>query len=323
MENIKIENPYLDLNTMDKPTLLVLAAGLGSRYKGQKQVDALTKEGETLMEFALYDALKVGIKKIVFVINDQFPSAYRTHLEEVLKSQGGEVHFVEQTVQSFIPETYYPKLKQRKKPLGTAHAVYCAKAVIDEPFITMNADDFYGAQTFKAAVDSITNGDITATNFGMVAFELKNTLSDNGSVSRGLCQVENYGLKKVEEFTKIEKTTGQVKGLNEALQEKVIDENAQVSMNFWVLHPSFFKMAEQALIDFFETHDDLGKTECYLPTVIDNNIQNGNLSVKVLPTNEQWFGLTYPGDRERVVAKIANQKDEKEYPMQLWGVNVK
>src|SRR5699024_8234477 len=122
--------------------------------------------------------------------------------------------------------------------------------------ITMNADDFYGKKTFKAAVDSVANGDITSTNFGMVAFELKNTLSANGSVSRGLCQVENHRLEKVEEFTKIEKTAGQVTGLNEALEEKVIDEHEQVSMNFWVLHPSFFKMAEQELINFFESHDE-------------------------------------------------------------------
>lgn len=304
-----------------KTTLLILAAGMGSRYKGQKQIDALTKENETLMEFALYDAIKVGIEKFVLIINSQFPKDYSAHLKTICTEKGCELHFVEQTMGKFIPKEFQSKLAGRQKPLGTAHAVYCAKEIIHEPFITMNADDFYGTHSFETAFRWIQNNKISEKEFGMVAFELQNTLSDNGAVSRGICKVENQVLQSVEEFTKIEKTSTGIEGLNEKLEKETLAKKAMTSMNFWVLHPSFFDLVKQETVSFLNTHKDLSKVEFYLPSVIDKNIQDSKITVATLPTTEKWFGLTYPGDRANVVQEIATQKSNGTYPNQLWSFN--
>lgn len=294
---------------------------MGSRYKGQKQIDAITKEGETLMEFALYDALKVGIQKFVFIINERFPEGYRSHLKHLLTEENCEVYFVEQTMDKFIPTEFQSKLASRQKPLGTAHAVYCAKEIIQEPFITMNADDFYGAQSFKTVFHWIQNGEISQKKFGMVAFELQNTLSVNGSVSRGICAVKNQTLQHVVEFTKIEKTETGIEGLNEKLEKEKLVGKVLVSMNFWALHPSFFDLVKQEINLFLSAHEDLSKVEFYLPSVLDKNIQDEKITVAVLPTTEKWFGLTYPEDREKVVQEIAAQKTNGTYPKRLWKFN--
>ena len=321
MESIKIENPYLDLTTTNKVSLLILAGGMGSRYKGQKQIDILSANNETLMEFALYDAIRVGIRKFVFVINDKFPSEYKERITNLLKARGCEVYFVEQTLEKFIPEKYLTKISGRTKPLGTAHAVWCAKEVIQEAFITMNADDFYGYKTFERAFQYIEKGKISHRKFAMCAFELKNTLSENGSVSRGICTVSDNKLTNVEEFTRIERVNNNIKGLNEALKPKSLKPDARISMNFWVLMPSFFKMAARELEVFLEKHQDLSKVEFYLPSVIDKGIQNKEISVQVLPTSEKWFGLTYPGDKARVMKALAVKKKNGFYPVNLWENN--
>lgn len=307
------------MTTTNKASLLLLAGGMGSRYKGQKQVDTLNSNNETLMEFALYDAIKVGIRKFVFIINDKFPSDYRKRITDILTARSCEVHFVEQTLDKFIPEVYQYKLKQRVKPLGTAHAVFCAREVIQEPFITMNADDFYGYKTFKKAYDFITTGRISENEFAMCAFELQNTLSKNGSVSRGICKVSSANkLSKVEEFTYIERVNGVIKGLNEKLKAKTLKEEDKVSMNFWILHPSFFEMAERDLVTFLEENEDLSRIEFYLPSVVDKVIQAKKVGVEVLPTSEKWFGMTYPGDKSRVMEELKAKKEQKLYPTSLW-----
>lgn len=311
----------MDLKTINKASLLILAGGMGSRYKGQKQIDSVSANGETLMEFALYDAIKVGIRKLVFIINDQFPSDYKKRITDLLTDKDCEVHFVEQTLDKFIPEKYLSKLNKRKKPLGTAHAVYCAKEVIQEPFITMNADDFYGYNTFKNAYRFISTRKISENEFAMCAFELQNTLSKNGSVSRGLCKLSSANkLLKVEEFTFIENVNGVIKGLSEKLKAKTLKEEDKVSMNFWVLHPSFFTMIEQSLEEFLDQHQDLSTIEFFLPSVIDKAIQAGAVSVEILPTSKKWFGLTYPGDKELVVSELQAMKDENIYPRSLWEI---
>src|SRR5699024_6317670 len=182
----------------------------------------------SLMEFALFDAVKLGVNKFVFIINDQFPEDYKSHLTEVLSNNDCKPHFVEQTIDKFVPEEFQPKLEDRQKPLGTAHAVYCAKDIINEPFITVNADDFYGFHTFETAFECIKNYEISNNKFAMMAFKLKNTLSKNGTVSRGVCETNNQLLKGVEEFTSIEKTNSTVRGLNEQKQEKTLDQNTLV-----------------------------------------------------------------------------------------------
>lgn len=304
----------------EKVTLLVLAAGLGSRYKGQKQIDSLTKENESLMEFALYDALKLGLKKVVFITNDQLPEDYKNKLNTILSQNDCEAYFVEQTRDKFIPQEYKSKLEEREKPLGTAHAVYCAKDIIDEPFITINADDFYGYKTFESAFDSVRNNEISKSNYTMVAFELKNTLSQNGTVSRGVCEVENDKLKGVEEYKSIEEQDGVVKGINdETKEEKTLDHNDPVSMNFWVLDPSFFDLVERDLPEFMEQHEDLSKVEFYLPSVVDKAIQQNKVDVKVNHTDEKWFGLTYRNDKELAIREIRSKKEKGIYPEKLWA----
>ncbi len=304
---------------MKKPSLLVLAAGLGSRYKGQKQTDALGDNQETLLEFALYDALQKGLKKVVFIINDQFPKAYKNHLEKNLTKKGCQVFFIEQTLDKFIPQEFKAKVSDRRKPLGTGHAVYCAKGVIAEPFITINADDFYGRDSLSKAFDMVASGTLQEDRYGMVAFELINTLSKNGTVSRGVCQTKDGYLQSVEEYTSIAQVDGVLSGKNdETQQERTLDLKTLVSMNFWVLAPSFFDFAKRDLTVFLRANEDLSQKEFYLPAVVDKAIQRGEVRVKVEPTHEKWFGLTYADDKATAMQEIERLKAKGSYPAKLW-----
>ena len=292
---------------------------MGSRYKGQKQIDGLNANNETLMEFALYDAIKVGIRKFVFIINTQFPADYKNKITSLLSDRDSEVHFVFQTLDKFVPAEYLSKVNSRSKPLGTAHAVLCAKEIIQEPFITMNADDFYGRETFKAAYQHITSGKISETEFALCAFALENTLSENGAVSRGICGISEDKLTQVEEFTNIEFVNETINGLRESDTSKTLNPTDMVSMNFWVLHPSFFEMLSNDLQLFLQRNQDLSKTEFYLPSVIDKAIQEKKVTVSVLSTSEKWFGLTYPGDKDLVMQELKQKKRDQIYPENLWG----
>jgi len=175
---------------MNNATLLILAAGMGSRYQGQKQIEAVGSKGECIMEFTIFDALKLGIRKFVLIVNTQFPIEFKNKLIEISEKQHFEIHFITQTIDKFIPKSYLNKLDKRIKPLGTAHAVYCAKDLIDEPFITVNADDYYGNNSLEMAMQLLHNKQIDSNNFGIVAFMLQNTLSENGPVSRGICRIK-------------------------------------------------------------------------------------------------------------------------------------
>lgn len=299
-------------------SLLVLAAGMGSRYKGQKQADGVSEHGETLMEFALYDAVKAGVEKVVFIINDQFEEEFKNRLEENLRKKNCEVHFVIQTKEKYIPKEYLPKVESRTKPLGTAHAVLCAKEVISEPFMTINADDFYGRNTYEIAVEAVNSGKINSRNYAMMGFRLKNTLSKNGPVSRGICQVENQKLTEIKEFSGIQKMDGIVSGLNEEGQKETLDENNLISMNFWVLDSSFMDLAEKELIHFLERLEPGSNEEFYLPKTVDTALRKNIAQVSVLPTNAHWFGLTFPDDKELVVKSIADLKAKEVYPNKLW-----
>lgn len=303
---------------MNKTTLLVLAAGLGSRYKGQKQIDSISAQEEALMEFGLYDAAKLGFKKFVFIINDQFPEEYKDHLVEVLSRNKKEVHFVEQTKDRFIPDEYLEKLEARKKPLGTAHAVYCAKDIINEPFVTINADDFYGRKSYEVAFKAVQDNEISKDRYAMVAFELINTLSENGTVSRGVSDIEGGMLKGVEEHTAIEKTKEGISGLNENEEKKELKEDTLVSMNFWILDPSYFEFAKRDLVEFLEENEDVSSKEFYLPSVIDKAIQQNEVAVKVLSSSEKWFGLTYQRDKDTAKKEIKKRKENGAYPKKLW-----
>lgn len=308
----------MDLTIISNTYLLLLAGGMGSRYNGAKQVDALNTNNETLMEFALHDAIKVGFRKFVFIINADFPSEYKERLTNLLSIEQCEFHFILQTKEKYIPEQFLSKLDIRTKPLGTAHAVYCAKEVIKGSFITMNADDYYGKDTFAIAKDFIEKGGITDKNYAMCAFELGKTLSLNGSVSRGICEITNNKLTKVEEFTYIENINSVLKGLNEELKAKTLNPMDLVSMNFWILESSFFDLVEKDLNLFLESYTPESSVEFYLPSVIDKAIQENKVEVEVLETNERWFGLTYPKDRSMVVEALQVKKEQGDYPENLW-----
>ncbi|MFA7615640.1 MAG: sugar phosphate nucleotidyltransferase [Weeksellaceae bacterium] len=303
---------------MNNTTLLILAGGMGSRYRGSKQIDKVGSGNESLMEFALFDALSIGIRKFVLIINSKFPEDYKIRLQKILENNDAELNFIIQKVDTLIPERFHSKLKNRKKPLGTGHAVYCASNLIDGPFVTINADDYYGRQSFENAAELIKNHQISDQPFGMTAFELQNTLSENGSVSRGICRLNDELLKSVEEFTSIQKINDQISGLNEKGESKNLNQNDLVSMNFWILDASFFRLAEVELIEFLENTKDLSKSEFYLPSVIDKAIHQNRIRVRVLKTSEKWFGLTYREDKENVIKEIETMQSKGIYPKRLW-----
>lgn len=303
---------------MNKISLLVLAAGMGSRYKGSKQVDSVSVQNESLMEFGLFDALRLGIDKFVFIINDHFPDEFKNKIISILKKRSAEVHFINQKPYLNIPGTLSDLLKNRKKPLGTGHAVYCAKSVINEPFITMNADDYYGRTGFEIAVNMLKTGSITADSYGMIGYKLVNTISENGSVSRGVCGIENNYLIQVEEFVSIQKNENKIEGINPKGELRLLDNNELVSMNFWILHPSFFDLAKTGLNHFFQKNVDFNQSEFYLPSIIDDAIQQNIVKVKVETSPGKWFGLTYPEDKKKVVNEIIKMKSNGLYPEKLW-----
>lgn len=302
---------------MSKISLLILAAGMGSRYKGQKQIDTITDYNESLLEFALYDALQVGIRKFVFIINNQFPEDFQQKLNQIAKNNSFEIHFVIQTIDKYIPLSFLPKLNGRIKPLGTAHAILCAKEIIQEVFITINADDFYGRQSYAEAINMINQQQIDENNYGMIAFKLINTLSENGAVSRGVCSIRDQKLISIEEFTNIYKKALVIQGKDENLNTQTLHEADLVSMNFWILHPSFFKFAQYNLLKFLNAHEDLSTIEFYLPSVINYAIHH-HVNLRVSQSSEKWFGLTYREDKTIVTNEISKRKGLKEYPNKLW-----
>lgn len=295
---------------------MILAGGLGSRFKGHKQTSFVSNQ-ETLMEFALYDALQLGCRKYVLIIHAEFPENYKNRISRILKQHNSEIHFIVQTNQKFLPNVSIIQNNPRKKPLGTAHAVLCAKDVISEPFITMNADDFYGYQSFRNAfqfIQKIKN----SSECAMVAYDLEKTLSDSGSVSRGICEVENGYLKSVNEFTEIQQKKEIIRGKNEKGKEEILGNHDKTSMNFWILQPVFFEWAQILFNEFLSKSNNLIDAEFYLPSVIDHAIKEKLVQVSVLETPEKWFGMTYPEDREKVIKEIQERKIRGQYPTELW-----
>lgn len=298
-------------------TLLIMAGGLGSRYQGLKQVDGITSNGETIMEFSIYDALEAGFTKIVVVINSHLPASYLTRLEKIASQRKFELHLVEQTIDKFVPERFSHFAKDRQKPWGTAHAILCAKACIQEPFVVLNADDYYGKQAFVEMVKWIDDDQIQPNQFAMVAYPIAVTLSENGSVSRGICSLNAAGyLHKVIEKTKILREDAEIVFLeNESRQ--VISSNTLVSMNFWGFHPAIFESLENSFHHFLSSNPS-STSEIYIPTEIQNLIDTQNLQVKVLATSDKWYGITYPEDKKQLVDFISESVTNKLYPSELW-----
>ncbi len=292
-----------------KTSLLIMAAGLGSRYGGDKQVDRIGPDGEILMQYSVYDALKSGFNKIVLVIKP----AYREILEEIfapLRSSGIEVCFAYQDFSS-IPDCYTIP-KERIKPFGTVHALLSAKDVICEPFAVINADDFYGADSFKVMYSALTAlFDRTAA---MVAYDLSNTVSPNGTVTRGICKVDNGKLIDIKETYDIALCpSGEIKS-----GECVLDGSLPISMNMWGFSPDIFIALDTSFKNFLSRipQDDI-KAEYVIATFIDEQIKSGALDVNVLRTSSRWFGVTYREDRDAVADRLAKMKQSGEYPEKL------
>ena len=299
-----------------KPTLFVLAAGMGSRYGGLKQLDGLGPNGETIMDYSIYDAIRAGFGKVVFVIRKSFEADFREVVVNKFKNLI-DVDVVFQDITS-VPEgfTYNP---EREKPWGTNHAVLMGKDVIKEPFAVINADDFYGKESFQVLADFLTSVTGKSNEYCMVGYHVGNTLSESGSVSRGVCVVdENGNLLNVVERTHIEEKSGAIIYLDEKGEEVSIPANIPVSMNMWGFTPDYFDYSMEFFKEFLVENGQKLKSEFYIPLAVNNLIVDGKASCKVLDTTSKWFGVTYAEDRPQVVLKINELICKGVYPNQLF-----
>jgi UTP-glucose-1-phosphate uridylyltransferase len=299
-----------------KPTLLILAAGMGSRFGGLKQVEPVGPSGEAIIDYTIYDAIRAGFGKVVFIIRESFADAFKEKFDTKLKGKI-EVEYVFQELDK-LPEGFILP-EGREKPWGTAHAILVAKDSIKEPFCAINADDFYGKNAYKIMSDYLT-ASTNETEYSMVGYQLKNTLSDHGSVSRGICTVnENQNLLKIVETTKIFKKNDVAISIEEDGSEILMTGNESASMNFWGFKPSIFETLESKFVDFLKTEMNKPKSEMYIPSVVFEMIEEKSATVKVLEANSPWFGVTYKEDKPIVVNKIKTLIEQGEYPENLWG----
>ncbi len=297
-----------------KPTLLILAAGMASRYGSMKQTEGFGPSGETIMDYSIYDAINAGFGKVVFIIRKEFSDSFKERFGSKLKGKI-DVDYVYQELDCFIKGKLSP---ERTKPWGTGHAILCASEIIKEPFAVINADDYYGVNSFVKAVEFLTN-QCNENTYAIIGFQLDKTLSEFGTVSRGVCEVDaNQSLISITERTKIFKQEGKVVyEQNEQLNE--VASHSSVSMNFWCFHSSVFTLAKELFEDFVESHQDNIKAEFFIPIIADQFIKMNSNAIKVIPTNSQWFGVTYKEDAEGVKNSIDKLIEEKVYPEDLWA----
>lgn len=296
-----------------KPTLFVLAAGMGSRYGGLKQLDPLGPQGQTIMDYSIFDAIRAGFGKVVFVIRKDFEEDFR---RSILSKYEGHIP-VEVVFQSTdkLPEGYTCP-EERTKPWGTNHAVMMGADVINEPFAVINADDFYGRDAFAVIAADLMRERSRKGDYSMVGFRVGNTMSENGSVSRGVCSVNAEGnLTKVVERTGIAyDETHRICFLDENNETEYLDPSTPVSMNLWGFTPDYFSYSDREFRRFLDKCLTTPKAEFYIPTAIDTLINSGEATVKVLDTTSRWFGVTYAADRQGVVDKLAALHAAGEYP---------
>ncbi len=295
--------------------LVILAAGMGSRYGGLKQLDAVSEENEAIMDFSIYDAIKNGFTKVVFVVRKDFlPTIKSLYLPKLSKKI--DLEFVCQEITN-IPEEF--RNNSRVKPWGTAHALLTAKNAVDENFCIINADDFYGNNSFFIMSKFLKQVLPTSNQFAMVGFEVQHTLSENGTVSRGECKIDSdYYLKEVIERTSITTSTNNRIIYTDNNQEKEIKKHTLVSMNFWGFTPHIFNEIDILFYQFLKANYQTGKEEFYLPFVVNHLLKNKKAIMKVLKTTSNWMGVTYKEDKAFVMSKISELKNKKIYPEKLW-----
>ena len=299
---------------MIKPTLLVLAAGMGSRYGGLKQIDPVGPAGETIIDYSIFDAMRAGFGKLVFVIRKDIEQQFR----EVIGSRFEKRIAVEYVFQELdkLPAGF-PLPAGRTKPWGTTHAILMAENVLKENFAAINADDFYGRNAYKVLAQHLTSG---SPDYAMVGFILKNTLSDHGSVARGVSRVDaNDYLTHIVEMTKVERDGSSAKNTDSHGQVTQLTGDEAVSMNFWGFTPALFPQLKVAFEKFLKTHGNELKSECYIPATVGELVTNGQAKCKVLRSPDSWFGVTYREDRPMVVESIRKLIAKGDYPEKLWA----
>ena len=293
---------------MSDITLLIMAAGMGSRYGGLKQLDSVGPNQETIIDYSVYDAIRAGFNKVVFVIREEFHNEFRSLITDKYLGKI-EVEFAFQKLENIPSDFSYPE--ERKKPWGTGHAILSAKDIIQEPFVAINGDDFYGLESFKVVADYYQNG---GSEFSMVAFQLDNTLSDFGSVTRGLCTLKGNKLDTVIE------TGGLIMSEKGMRSDRNIHLNGKepVSMNVWGFTPDLFGYLESMFIQFLKEEGDALKSEYLIPSVVNNLIQTDKKSVHILHSSAKWFGVTYKEDKSYVMEEIKKLIKDGHYPKNLF-----
>ncbi|SVB20240.1 uncharacterized protein METZ01_LOCUS173094 [marine metagenome] len=293
---------------MNNITLLIMAAGMGSRYGGLKQLDAIGPSGETIIDYSVYDAIKAGFNKVVFIIRKDFEQEFKSKITDKYEGQI-QVEFAFQDLNDLPDEFTCPE--GREKPWGTGHAIFSARDVINEPFVAINGDDFYGRESFKVVADYYRKG---ANSFSMVAFKLDKTLSSFGGVTRGLCTVNDEKLNTVIETADLEKTDYGVSS-NRDIE---LDGSEPVSMNVWGFTPILFKYLEEKFVEFLSENGTEMKSEYLIPSVVNELIQSGQETVHVLRSGATWFGVTYKEDKPFVEGEIEKLVNKGEYPGKLF-----
>ena len=297
---------------MTKPALLILAAGMGSRYGGLKQIDPVGPAGETIIDYSIFDALRAGFGKLVFVIRRDFEQAFKEIVGARFEKRV-PVEYVYQELDRLPPGFSVPA--GRTKPWGTTHAILMAEDAVREPFAAINADDFYGAQAYRLLAEHLTSG---TADYAMVGFILRNTLSEHGAVARGVSRVDgNHFLKSVVEMMKIERDGGGAKNTGADGKITKLTGDEAVSMNFWGFTPAVFGQLRARFTAFLKKSGQEEKSECYIPTTVNELVTAGLAKVKVLRTNDSWFGVTYREDRPRVVESIRRLIARGDYPEKL------
>ena len=298
-----------------KPTLLILAAGMGSRYGGLKQIDGIGPNNEPIIEYSIYDAIKAGFGKIVFVIRVEFDTAFREIFDAF--NDRIEIVYVYQPV-NFKVEGL--SLVERTKPWGTSHAVLVAKDVIHEPFAVINADDYYGSNSFNIMANFLAN-ECSPSNMSMLGYILENTLSENGTVNRGVCEVDSKNnLIEVNEREKLARQGEKVEyNIGSKEPSGKVDPKSYVSMNYWGFHPSIFKDIEEGLHNFMKENSNSPTAEYYIPNIVSDKIKAGKIAFAVIPTNDSWFGVTYKEDKQMAIDTLNKHIENGVYPKNLWS----
>jgi len=298
-----------------EPTLLIIAAGMGSRYGGLKQIESVGPNGEIIIDYSMYDAIGAGFKKVVFVIRYSFEEAFKAKIGSKLDGRV-ETAYAYQELGNALEG--FPLPPEREKPWGTGHAILMGKDLIDEPFAVINADDYYGAHSFKLMREFLAGPGIASAEYAMVGYKLSKTLSEHGSVARGVCQCEDGILRDVVECLGIDKQGDGARFLDDKGVEHRLSGDEVVSMNLWGFHPSIFQHLAEQFQGFLKERAQQLKSEFFIPTVVDELVKDDQVRVTVLPTRDTWFGVTYPDDKARAERSIRNLIKLGLYPERLW-----